>query len=385
MVEDLHRRILRQYDQTVTLYEELTSKLHTLVEEMLREQIIRVHSVTSRVKKRDSLRKKISDPHKNYSDLSDLTDISGIRIITYFEDDVDRVSRILEREFSIDWPNTTDKRAALDPDRFGYLTMQHVAELGSDRTNLLEYRRYGGLKFEVQTRSILQHAWAEIEHDLGYKNPESIPREARRRFSRLASLMEIADEEFRSLRDELEHYRRAVPQRIAGKPRDVEINKDSLTAFIAESPTVARIDAALASSYDVDLDDWDVDETWDYADLFKSLRTDTIERNVASLEYFGVRTIQDLEMELSQREAEIIAFDVEYTRPPREAGKLKGDVLPGRSVFGLVNLLAGQTRDVEEVRNFLRRKGLIDFQDFSIDEEARRIIEIYDSISNQGS
>jgi putative GTP pyrophosphokinase len=260
--------------------------------------------------------------------------------------------------------------------------MQHVAELGPDRTALLEYRRFRGLKFEVQTRSILQHAWAEIEHDLGYKNPESIPREARRRFSRLASLLEIADEEFRNLRDELEKYRRAVPRRIEDDPQRVEIDKDSLTAFIAESPTVARIDAALASSYGVNVDDWSVDETWEYADLFKRMHTNMIEANVRELDSFGVRTIQDLEAELNQREPEIIAFEVAYTRPPREAGRLKGNVSQGRSVSGLVNLLAGQTRNVEEVKSFLRNKGLIDYPGFSMDEEARRIIEIYDSISS---
>jgi putative GTP pyrophosphokinase len=385
VVEDPYSRILSQYDQKVALYNELTSKVHRLVEEIMQEQIIRAHTVTSRVKQRDSLRKKITDPDKNYSNLSDLTDISGIRIITYFEDDVGRVSRILEREFAIDWPNTTDKRAALDPDRFGYLTMQHVAKLGSDRTNLLEYRRFSGLKFEVQTRSILQHAWAEIEHDLGYKNPESIPKEARRRFSRLASLMEICDEEFRSLRDELEHYRRSVPRQIQTNPQEVEIDKDSLRAFIADSPIVARIDATIASSYGVNIESWEVDKNWEVADPVKRLHTDTIEKNVQFLETFGVRTIRDLESELSRRELQIAAFAWEYTKPPREAGRLKGDVLQGVSVSNLVFVLAGRTRDVEQVRGFLRRKGLIDYEGFSIDEEARRIIEIYDSTSDQSS
>jgi putative GTP pyrophosphokinase len=52
------------------------------------------------------LRTKINDPDKNYSDFSDLTDIAGVRIITYYEDDVDRISKILEREFVIEWPIT---------------------------------------------------------------------------------------------------------------------------------------------------------------------------------------------------------------------------------------------------------------------------------------
>lgn len=164
------------------------------------------------------------------------------------------------------------------------------------------------MKFEVQTRSILQHAWAEIEHDLGYKNPESIPKEARRRFSRLASLMEIADQGFRSLRDELEHYRRSVPRQIQTDPQEVEIDRDSLRAFIAESSTVARIDAAIASSFGVNVEGWDVDETWQFAGLIKPLQADTIEKNTVFLETFGVRTIQELETELRQQEPQILAF-----------------------------------------------------------------------------
>jgi len=45
-----------------------------------------------------------------------------------------------------------------------------------------------------------QSCWAEIEHDLGYKSAEAIPPTLRRRFSRVASLLEIADQEFVSTR-----------------------------------------------------------------------------------------------------------------------------------------------------------------------------------------
>jgi hypothetical protein len=72
-----------------------------------------------------------------------------------------------------------------------------------------------------------------------------------------------------------------------------------------------------------------------------------------------------------------------YTRPAREAGRLQGNVSQEASVSNLVRLLAAQTHNIEEVSAFLRRKGLIDYRGFSIDEEARRIIDIYNSISDQ--
>jgi hypothetical protein len=61
---------------------------------------------------------------------------------------------------------------------------------------LVEYSTHTGVQFEVQIRSTLQHAWAEIEHDRGYKSEVEVARAVRRRFSRLAGLLELADYEF---------------------------------------------------------------------------------------------------------------------------------------------------------------------------------------------
>lgn len=65
-------------------------------------------------------------------------------------------------------------------------------------------------RLEIQIRTALQHAWAEVEHDLGYKAQDAVPELIRRRFNRIASLLEIADQEFVSIRRELLHYQAAV-------------------------------------------------------------------------------------------------------------------------------------------------------------------------------
>src|SRR5215213_9284904 len=96
MVEDLEQRILREYDESLDLYRGLTSKVESLMIEMLQDKNIQVHSITSRVKERDSLREKIARTGKNYAELSDITDITGVRIITYFEDDVDKIAEYVE-------------------------------------------------------------------------------------------------------------------------------------------------------------------------------------------------------------------------------------------------------------------------------------------------
>jgi putative GTP pyrophosphokinase len=109
--DNLNEKIVEQYDREVELYSSFTRKMKDLVVEILKENGLNIHSVTHRVKDRDSLIKKLSKPESNYADLHDVTDTSGIRIITYFEDDVDKVAQLIEQEFEVDSANSVDKRA----------------------------------------------------------------------------------------------------------------------------------------------------------------------------------------------------------------------------------------------------------------------------------
>lgn len=143
-----------------------------------------------------------------------MTDIAGVRVITYYTEDVDRVSKIVESEFKIDYNNSIDKREALEPDRFGYCSVHYVVEMSPSRLKLREYQIFEGLKCEIQIRSVLQHAWAEIEHDLGYKSEIGIPKDIRRNFSRLAGLLEIADKEFQEIRSFLQSYQEEAMEKM---------------------------------------------------------------------------------------------------------------------------------------------------------------------------
>ena len=131
---------------------------------LLKHHQIVIHSISHRVKDSQSLREKMNRPGKNYGQLSDITDLVGVRIITYLSEDVDRVSHLIESEFAVDRINSIDKRLTNDPDRFGYASLHKVCSLSDSRLGLTEYAMYRGLKCEIQIRTILQHAWAEIEH-----------------------------------------------------------------------------------------------------------------------------------------------------------------------------------------------------------------------------
>ena len=209
--------VLTQYGQQRKKYERFAREVEHQLRCILEEEGIVCNAITSRVKERDSLTQKIDVKSDKYKSLSEVTDIAGIRIITYYDSDVERAAKIVEREFCVDKENSINKREALGPEKFGYCSVHYVVSMNEDRLKLPENRGYAGIKCEIQIRTVLQHAWAEIEHDLGYKSEIDIPKDIRRSFSRLAGLLEVADKEFQEIRDFLETYRAKVEAEISEK------------------------------------------------------------------------------------------------------------------------------------------------------------------------
>jgi len=300
--------LLSAYDAEFPRYEAFAHKVKGLIEEVAGEYEYGVHSVTCRVKSRESFARKVTS--KEYADFSDITDICGVRIITYFEEDVDAIAYLVEREFEIDRKNSVDKRALLESDRFGYLSLHLVALLNPSRSGLIEYQRFKGLKVEIQIRSILQHAWAEIEHDLGYKTELGVPKKVRRRFSRLAGLLEMADQEFSGIRSELRAYEDSVTDRIEKNPQEVGIDKTSLSAFIEAGSVIrgleSRVEKEIGVTFDVDIDDR------------------FIEGQVAQLSRLGVATIGQLEDALERNWQVVFGLIRESERGARGGSYWRG-------------------------------------------------------------
>lgn len=290
MNEEKIKNLVTDYKQSKSNYDELSKKLSTLIEELLKEKGIQCHSITNRSKEVESFKKKISNPEKNYVDLKDITDLCGIRIITYFSDDVDNVASIIEKEFSIDKINSIDKRHGNDPDRFGYLSLHYVAKLNNKRETLTEYKKYKDLKFEIQIRSILQHAWAEIEHDIGYKSELSLPSEFRRRFARVSGLLEIADNEFNELRSNLTKYKKAIDKNLPLKSKTIEVNSITIKSFIKNNGVIEDLQLKISTTLNLEV---------------KDFTNQIIEDHVKRLNYLNIKNINDVER-LVKKHADII-------------------------------------------------------------------------------
>ena len=131
-----------------------------------------------------------------------------------------------EQLFEIDWTNSVDKRRLHQLDSFGYNSLHYICRLPD-----YPYR------FELQLRTTLQHAWAAINHDTGYKSGVEIPREYMRRINRLAGLLEMADDEFSHIRTEINDYRRRVQQLVRnGQLDEVLLDGDTFRSFLNARP-----------------------------------------------------------------------------------------------------------------------------------------------------
>ncbi len=200
---------------------------------------IKVASLEARAKPLDSFGRKAveplaSDPGKpKYADpIAQITDLAGTRVITFFPSTVEQVDRVIREQFLV--VEKSDKAELLEAEvRFGYQSVHYLVQFKPDRTALPEYRRFADLVAEVQVRTILQHAWDEIEHDIQYKSTVTIPSFIRRRFIALAGMLEIADREFQAIQDEDERLRQAARISVEeGKLEGVEITPDALRAYL---------------------------------------------------------------------------------------------------------------------------------------------------------
>lgn len=224
---------IQWYAQNRGLYKKLSQKVHAIVEELLEESNITVHAITNRAKDVDSFKIKIENPKYN-DPLNQITDLSGIRIIAYVEDDLIPICKIIEETFDIDEHNSGDKSADLGVDKVGYKSIHYIAKIKIDRLKLPEYKKFQTLKFEIQVRTILQHAWAEIEHDRNYKFNGVLPKEVTRRFKILAGTLELIDREFNQLSKDIDKISQSVT--IAEKKNElseISINTTTLKQFFS--------------------------------------------------------------------------------------------------------------------------------------------------------
>lgn len=244
--------ILKDFISKQENYKTVESFVTDSLKRIVKDNSFFIMDIQHRVKDVASLEGKLVRKHGKYKSIYDITDLVGFRIICYFEDTVDRIAEALEKEFWIDRDNSIDKRAVLEDTEFGYLSLHYICKikessgLNTDVCNI---------PFEIQIRTVLQHAWAEIEHDLGYKSKFGVPKTIVRDFSRVAGLLEIADNEFRSLRDNSVKYTAQIKEKISNdQAEDVLIDIISLKEYINNSKSFSNFLEKIKKELSIDIE-----------------------------------------------------------------------------------------------------------------------------------
>ena len=307
MSSQSNHRIISEYyerrEQYLQLERIVCEKMHSIID----TNGFFVMDMAHRVKEVESLKDKVVRKNGKYQSLDDITDLFGIRIICYFQDTVDEIAKAIEEAFVIDKANSIDKMAQMQATQFGYLSLHYVCSL----KKTMEYAdALSDIRFEVQIRTVLQHAWAEIEHDLGYKSEFGVPRAIRREFSRVAGLLEIADGQFVDLRRKTKQYVVDIKERIVvGDVDDLPIDQVTLNEYVVNNLRFVNVVNAVKK------------------DLGVEVAQANLTRYLELLDYLGVTTLGELALTFRHNQKLIISMI------RSRVNKLKLDIVSMSMIF----------------------------------------------------
>jgi len=192
-------------DESLPKHTRLTDSVVSIIENLLKTHEIEYLTVSGRTKTKESILEKID--RKSYKDpANQLTDLTGIRVVGYFESDISKISDLISSAFNIDISNSLNQDEKLSVDQIGYRSVHFVCDIGQARADLPEFANLSNLKFEIQVRTVLQHAWAELAHDRNYKFLGKLPPEIERKLFLYAGMLEIADKGFSELSNQIDSY-----------------------------------------------------------------------------------------------------------------------------------------------------------------------------------
>ncbi|MGZ8745248.1 MAG: GTP pyrophosphokinase [Nocardioides sp.] len=228
------REAVRSYALLQPSLREPTRRYVEMVTALLDEAGINYLTVDGRAKSVASFAAKAArtvDERPLYADpMNEITDQIGGRVITYGPSDVDAVVHVFDDQLQLLDDRDMGEETASEG-RFGYASRHLLVRV--DDPAPASYEGLVGHRASIQVRTVLQHAWAEFEHDIRYKGtvPEEHAPDLDRRFTLAAGLLELADQEFSAIRARLQGA--APPETPAADPADPRVSGQELAAFLA--------------------------------------------------------------------------------------------------------------------------------------------------------
>ena len=211
------QQLREQYRAVRQQYDSLASAIGAIINQSFSSKKGLIHKIEMRSKDEDSFIKKCNKTNKDgtpkYSDpFKEITDKAGVRIIVFTTNHINQVVNFIKKNFNVTDEFDLGEKRFEETKQVGYKSYHLLAKFSDERIAFDEYSMYNSLECEIQIRTIIQHAWAEIEHDIQYKASGDLPTKLGRKFNALAGLLEIGDREFQGIVDEYERIAENVEE-----------------------------------------------------------------------------------------------------------------------------------------------------------------------------
>jgi ppGpp synthetase/RelA/SpoT-type nucleotidyltranferase len=223
--------LLLEYNEIYPRYKRIVENTKEALEQFLNDMNIPFLIISTRVKDFNSFFEKISTK-KYEKPFEENEDFCGIRIILYYLDDITKVIKLVSENYEIQ--GSENKSDILELNEFGYRSYHLIFKIKDSWCVTPNYKNLNNIKIELQIRTVLMHAWAEIEHKLGYKNKQQIPKLLQRKLFLMSAKLEDADSQFQEIKHKADEYKSTtINDSIkAGKFTAKELNLDTLQALL---------------------------------------------------------------------------------------------------------------------------------------------------------
>lgn len=234
-------KFLANYAQDKNKYKRFADHILYKIKNAIAERQICVAYSSAREKATDSLRKKCQKQIKNeegiwenkYNDFnSEMMDLAGVRVVTYLLEDIAEVEKVIRSLFDVVKEHSGNKLELLGADRIGYLSVHYIVRMKNGLD--VGEREFQGMFCEIQVRTVLQDAWAQIFHDRQYKN------ESQRMFSDklvrktnlLSGALELLDGEINMVIKEYDQAGKGEQAASLKKILELPLNEENIISYI---------------------------------------------------------------------------------------------------------------------------------------------------------
>lgn len=222
--------VIKSFLDVRPVYEQLCTEVEYILRKRVGERAVQTSFIGSRAKTLNSFLEKLTRKHYK-KPFNEVTDFAGARVVCLYNNDINAIAEIIHDEFEV--IEEVNKLEELEENKFGYIGRHFIVKLGK-KSSGARYDDLRSLNCEIQVRTVVQDAWAIIQHHMAYKNESDVPSTLIRKLNSLAGLFETVDDQFELIRSQRDTYVKEIRESkgVADKFLENELNLDTLVEYL---------------------------------------------------------------------------------------------------------------------------------------------------------